>query len=218
LQIKDGTLFINSAAVPFPPKSEMYYDVESKGQVLDPTTMKEEYDVDMDGEKSELIPRTDRGKNQYTIQLTWDAKEKMIKNGFANSIKLHMEPGRTSFPYDSIHKDWVVDNYGPLWVPKKDASITITPENYSIYNRIINVYEHNKAEWRAGKLFINDSATSQYTFKMNYYWMMGDNRHGSQDSRFWGFVPEDHVVGEAWLIWMSWEHGVRWSRLFRRIH
>jgi signal peptidase I len=218
LQIKDGTLFINSAAVPFPPKSEMYYDVESKGQVLDPTTMKEEYDVDMDGEKSELIPRTDKGKNQYTIQLTWDAKEKMIKNGFANSIKLHMEPGRTSFPYDSIHKDWVVDNYGPLWVPKKDASITITPENYSIYNRIINVYEHNKAEWRAGKLFINDSATSQYTFKMNYYWMMGDNRHGSQDSRFWGFVPEDHVVGEAWLIWMSWEHGVRWSRLFRRIH
>jgi signal peptidase I len=218
LQLKDGTLFINGAAVPFPPKSEMFYDVETKGQALDPTSMKEEYDVDTDPEKGEMIPLPDKKKNMYKILLTWDAKEKMVKNGFANNIVLHMEPERTTFPYDTIHTGWVIDNYGPLWVPKKGVTITITPDNYSIYSRIINVYEHNTSDWRDGKLYINNVATNQYTFKMNYYWMMGDNRHGSQDSRFWGFVPEDHVVGEAWLIWMSWEHGVRWSRLFHRIH
>ena len=142
----------------------------------------------------------------------------MLKNGFAKSITLFQLPEHPSFPYDTIHTNWMLNNYGPIWVPKKDAAITLTPENYSIYSRIINVYEHNTSEWKDGKLYINGTATNQYTFKMNYYWMMGDNRHGSQDSRFWGFVPEDHVVGEAWLIWMSWEHGVRWSRLFRRIH
>jgi signal peptidase I len=71
---------------------------------------------------------------------------------------------------------------------------------------------------RDGKIFINGTETNQYTFKMNYYWMMGDNRHQSQDSRFWGFVPEDHVVGSAWIIWMSWQNGIRWNRLFRGIH
>lgn len=217
LQVRDGTLIINGAAVPFPPKSEMYYEVETKGQPLDATAMKEEYDVDMDPEKSELIPRSDKGKNSYIMLLTWDAKEKMQKNGFATSINLYMKKDRTDFPYDTIHNTWAVDNYGPIWVPKKGATITLTHENYSVYSRIINVYEHNTSEWKDGKLIINGTATDQYTFKMNYYWMMGDNRHGSQDSRFWGFVPEDHVVGEAWLIWMSWNHGVRWSRLFHRI-
>jgi signal peptidase I len=141
----------------------------------------------------------------------------MLKSGFAKSINLNMTKERPDFPIDTIHT-WTKDNYGPIWVPKKGATITITPENYSVYSRIINVYEHGVSDWRNGKLFINNTETNQYTFKMNYYWMMGDNRHGSQDSRFWGFVPEDHVVGEAWLIWMSWEHGVRWSRLFHRIH
>ena len=219
LQVKDGTLIINGAAVPFPPKSEMYYEVETNGQVLDPGAMKAEYDVDMDTEKQqpELYTNTEKGKNNYIMLLTAEAKDKMIKSGFAKKITLNMTGERPDFPIDTVHS-WTKDNYGPIWVPKKDATITLTPQNYSIYSRIINVYEHNSAEWKEGKLYINGAATNQYTFKMNYYWMMGDNRHGSQDSRFWGFVPEDHVVGEAWLIWMSWEHGVRWSRLFRRIH
>jgi signal peptidase I len=82
---------------------------------------------------------------------------------------------------------------------------------------VIHDYEGNKFEMRAGKFYLNEQPVTQYTFKMNYYWMMGDNRHGSQDSRFWGFVPEDHIVGEAALIWMSWNKGVRWSRLFKKI-
>ncbi len=218
LQVKDGTLIINGAAVPFPPKSEMYYNVETKGQVLDPAAMKENYDVDMDADKNELIPRADLGKDNFIMLLTSDARQKMEKDGFAKSISLYMKKDRTDFPYDTVHTTWTVDNYGPVWVPKKGVTITLTADNYSVYSRIINVYEHNTFSWNEGKPVINGTPTNQYTFKMNYYWMMGDNRHGSQDSRYWGFVPEDHVVGEAWLIWMSWDHGVRWSRLFRRIH
>jgi signal peptidase I len=220
LQVKDGILLINGAAVPFPPKSEMYYDVETKGQALDAASMKEEYDVDIEGapdKQTEFEASAAGVNNHYIMLLTEDAKEKMLKSGFAKSINLNMTKERPDFPIDTIHT-WTKDNYGPIWVPKKGATITITPENYSVYSRIINVYEHGVSDWRNGKLFINNTETNQYTFKMNYYWMMGDNRHGSQDSRFWGFVPEDHVVGEAWLIWMSWEHGVRWSRLFHRIH
>jgi signal peptidase I len=95
--------------------------------------------------------------------------------------------------------------------------LTLTAENYPVYERAIRVYEGNKLEMREGRIWLNDHPVNQYTFKMNYYWMMGDSRHGSQDSRFWGFVPEDHIVGEAWRIWMSWDHGVRWGRLFKRI-
>ena len=110
-----------------------------------------------------------------------------------------------------------MDNYGPVWVPKKDATIQLTPDNIIRYKRCIAVYEGNKFEERNGQYFINDKPATSYTFKMNYYWMMGDNRHNSLDSRFWGFVPEDHVVGKASLIWFSYDNGPRWSRIFMKI-
>lgn len=175
--------------------------------------MKEEYNLDItngDELQSSSVP------NQYRMLLTWRAREKMLKNGLAKSIVPEIDSMKDVYPYDHIH-NWTRDNYGPIWLPAKGATLTVTPENYSIYERSIRVYEGNKLEMTDGKIFINDKETNQYTYKMNYYWMMGDNRHGSQDSRYWGFVPEDHVVGEAWLIWMSWDKGVRWHRLFQKI-
>ncbi len=117
---------------------------------------------------------------------------------------------------------WTRDDYGPIWIPKKGATVQLTLDNYAIYERPIRAYEGNKLEIRNGQIFINDQPATSYTFKMDYYWMMGDNRHNSADSRYWGFVPEDHIVGKPIFIWWSsdpdrgiFSGGIRWSRLFR---
>ncbi|MCR5270703.1 MAG: signal peptidase I [Prevotella sp.] len=116
---------------------------------------------------------------------------------------------------------WTRDNYGPVWIPKKGETIDLTLDNIAIYERPIKVYEKNDMQIRDGKIFINGKETKQYTFKMDYYWMMGDNRHNSADSRYWGFVPEDHIVGKPIFIWWSKDpdrgliSGIRWNRLFR---
>ena len=120
---------------------------------------------------------------------------------------------------------WTEDNFGPITIPEKGMTIPLTLENLPIYKRVIEVYEHNELEVKEGYIFINGEQADSYTFKMNYYWLMGDSRHNSLDSRFWGFVPEDHVVGKAVFIWLSldpdldWSDGkIRWDRLFSFIH
>lgn len=131
---------------------------------------------------------------------------------------VNTSPENTLFPYfTDTTNHWSADNYGPLWIPAKGATIDLTPDNLTRYRRCIEVYEGNDVVINNGKVFINDKETTKYTFKMNYYFMMGDNRHNSLDSRFWGFVPEDHVVGKASLIWFSWEGGPRWKRIFNTI-
>jgi len=122
------------------------------------------------------------------------------------------------FPYDTINCKWDVDSYGPIEIPKKGETITLSPQNISLYRRLITNYENNTLEESNGKYIINGKETTTYTTKYNYYWMMGDNRHRSQDSRYWGFVPETHVVGKASLIWFSWNDGPRWKRIFNFIN
>ena len=116
---------------------------------------------------------------------------------------------------------WTRDNYGPIWIPKKGATVKLTMDNIAIYERPIRVYEHNNLVVKNNRIYINGKPANSYTFKMDYYWMMGDNRHNSEDSRYWGFVPEDHIVGKPIFIWWSSDpdrhgfSGIRWNRLFR---
>jgi len=218
IQLKNQVIYINGQAQTFPPESQTRYVVTTKGQALDETVMAEEYNLDVNN-TTEVAPTTT--PNTYSMLLTWAAHEKMLKNGLATNIVpeiVDVVPEQPVFPFTAVNgKTWALDNYGPLWIPARGATLTLTPDNYPAYERAIRVYEHNEFEMKDGKFLLNGQPVTTYTFKMNYYWMMGDNRHESQDSRFWGFVPEDHVVGEAWLIWMSWNHGVRWKRLFRKI-
>ena len=119
---------------------------------------------------------------------------------------------------------WNVDNFGPIIIPKKGWTVKLDSMTFPLYERCIEVYENNKVKVDGNNIIINGAKADTYTFKMNYYWMMGDNRHDSEDSRYWGFVPEDHIVGKALFVWMSWDDNetflskIRWSRLFRGIH
>ncbi|AMR27919.1 S26 family signal peptidase [Hymenobacter psoromatis] len=143
-------------------------------------------------------------------------------------------PANTLFPdaadfhvsgaVSAVPRHWQLDNYGPLAVPKKGQTIQLTPANAAIYYKIVAQYEHNQGiTWKDGLIQQHGRPLTQYTVKQNYYFMMGDNRHNSEDSRFWGFVPEDHLVGKAVLVWLSLDpnadffHKVRWNRLFRPV-
>lgn len=164
---------------------------------------------------------------QYILPLT----DKMLEElkGFTNVTevqKLLDAPGRWDpniFPADSRFP-WNVDNFGPLKVPARGETVQLTTDNLPLYHRIIDIYEENDLEVKDSTIMINGQPATSYTFKMDYYWMMGDNRHNSADSRYWGFVPEDHVVGKASFIWLSLDKDksflkkIRFNRLFRGIH
>ena len=210
VEVRNNVVLINDKQQPTPPKAVIKYIVTTAGQTLDPEVLKSEYDVDFD-------QISQNGSGAYLMPLTEDARAKMLQTGLAKQIVPNtQENDFPVFPYDSIHR-WSRDNFGPIWIPKKGEKLDLTPENYSLYERAIRVYEGNQFEMRNGQFMLNGQAVTSYTFKMDYYWMMGDNRQGSQDSRYWGFVPEDRIVGKAWLIWFSWEDGPRWNRLFRTV-
>ena len=128
------------------------------------------------------------------------------------------EIGVEFFPNNSGYS-WTQDNFGPLYVPQKGATIDLTTENLPLYRRIIEKYEGHKLDVVDNQIIIDGVPADSYTFALDYYWTMGDNRHNSADSRFWGFVPEDHIVGKASFIAFSMgENGIRWSRIFNKIN
>lgn len=221
LKVVRGKLWVNGKLSPWEPGMQYRYQIQTNGEFLSTHFLDEI-----------KIPKADRGYDPETA--TWDMpltlkdSTAIQKLGGRIFMKRYCnEDGENSwqsmYPGDSEFK-WTEDYYGPIWIPKKGVSIALTPRNWKLYVRVIQDYEGNQVKYENGKAYINGQLRTSYTFKMNYYWMMGDNRHNSLDSRFWGFVPEDHVVGKASLIWLSLDpdksfpFNIRWDRLFKSVH
>ncbi len=214
LQVVNGIVMINDKPQPLFPESERMYIMTATPNIfLDDDKLKEIgiYVREEQGDKT-LI-----GNNTYLINITNKEMANLKLPAGVTITDYIREPENSLFPYYDSSNHWSADNYGPIIVPKRGSSIELTPDNIIRYRRCIEVYEANKFEIRNAVVYINDKPATSYTFKMNYYWMMGDNRHQSLDSRYWGFVPEDHIVGKASMIWFSWENGPRWNRIFQRI-
>ena len=157
----------------------------------------------------------------YFTPLTESMVEQMLKMDNVISVERFTAEDE-AFPHNEAY-NWTADNFGPLWIPKKGETIELNEKTWPLYERVIDVYEDNDVEVRGGEYYINGEKCDKYTFKMDYYWMMGDNRHNSADSRYWGFVPEDHIVGKASFIWLSLDANksfpanIRWERLFNKV-
>ena len=217
VQVKNGSLFINNQPAFIPSGSQTEYLIETNGTPFTEDFLKEGLEIDMDNPGDQL--RVDNTKpGTIVLNMTAEEAAKVRKQPNVKTMVPYSENfvGQT-FPNDEINYPWTVDNYGPLTIPKKGNVLLVNAQTIALYRRLIITYEQNTMEEVNGKFIINGKEATTYTAKYNYFWMMGDNRHRSQDSRYWGFVPETHVVGKASLIWFSWDKGPRWKRLFNSI-
>lgn len=215
LEIKNGQVFVNGKANPNSPTSQISFFVRTDGSSINPQTL-----IDMN------ISAREEAFGVYSLHMTYEQAETVKSWPIVKEVQPKINADNLYspdiFPHDP-HYAWNEDNFGPLVVPGRGLTLQIDTTNIVLYRRVIETYEGNKVAIRGGQILINDKPASSYTFKMNYYWMMGDNRHNSLDSRFWGFVPEDHIVGRAKFIWMSFDTNgsflskIRWNRIFQGI-
>ena len=211
LQIKDHIVYLDGKANKEPDNVQYTYRMKLK-QNLSDEVMK-----DLGITMEDLMSLNTLGY----MPLTKRAADELKRQQLVEGIELNTEAEEWDIYPLNGNLHWTRDNYGPIWIPKKGEKIAINMDNIAIYERPIRTYEGNQLEIKDNKIFINGQEAKEYTFKLDYYWMMGDNRHNSLDSRYWGFVPEDHIVGKPIFIWWSSDpdrsgfSGVRWNRLFR---
>ncbi len=212
LQIKNRIIYLNGKANKEPDNVQYTYYVKLKGNLPD------DFMHDLGISMEDL---TNLNQNGYLPLTKKAAKALSARKDLVASVRLNTDQYVGDlYPLNAV-TGWTRDNYGPVWIPQKGKSIRLTMDNIAVYERPIRIYEGNDLEVKNGHIYINGKIANSYTFKMDYYWMMGDNRHNSADSRYWGFVPEDHIVGKPIFIWWSSDpdrkgfEGVRWSRLFR---
>jgi len=226
LSVKNGFVFINGKQLKLPEraKPQFTYTGVTKGQPFNPQTLYKVYDI-TDG--FGYNPTT----NEFTfVAITEETFERLKNHPNVASIQRSADTVSKSsrlFPNDRAR--WNNDNFGPIYIPKKGVTVKITPESMPFYKEIIETYEgseyglNNKLSLNGTQVLLNGNPISEYTFHQNYYWMMGDNRNNSEDSRTWGYVPENHVVGKPIFIWLSWDSNasgfdkIRWDRVFTTV-
>lgn len=219
IAVKDAQVYINGQAMENPAGLQKWYTLESSTSINPRLFVK--YGV------TERGSGTEDGKFYYSINATETAVSDLKSLDFVTDVYPDIIPADATnspyatFPYNKDLFNWNRDNFGEVTIPKEGMTIELTPENIALYKGVITTFDHNdNAEVKDGKVYLDGKEITSYTFNQDYYFMMGDNRYESDDSRFWGFVPEDHVVGKAVFIWMSIDadgsflNKIRWNRLF----
>lgn len=212
IEIKNREVFIDGNAIA-EPKDVMYTYLIYSQQALSPKVIRDKYNIS--------LGHYYQDHKVYRAALT--TAEANILRDFSSVDSVIVESHRAQNDFSIFPNvpeyNWTVDNFGPLWIPKKAETVELNLDNLPLYRRVIEIYENNDLNVEGNDIYINGQKTTSYTFQQDYYFMMGDNRHNSADSRFWGFVPHDHIVGKAVFIWFSKdpETGVRWKRLFSTV-
>ena len=220
LAIKDGIIFVNGKKLIIPERAKPQFSYK---MAIDPAVS-----IDFESLFKELDITDRYGINNTKDTIYFSALPATSVERFKNvpGIKsvtriIHKEIDKSIFPHT---ENWNVDNFGPIYIPQAGKTVALNLKTLPFYSRIITEYEKNKLEIKGSDIYINGAKANSYTFQQNYYWMMGDNRHNSEDSRFWGYVPEDHIVGKPIFIWMSWDSNgvgimnkIRWNRLFTTV-
>ena len=219
LEVRDCQVYINGQKAQNPDRLQFMYIVSHPSGLQ--LTKKERKNLDINEEDMQQIDI-----NHFVFRLNAEQKNLIEKKGY--DVQMWKdddgEYDPDIFPHDSNYK-WNKDFFGPITIPRKGMTVEITPENIALYEKVIHNYEGHDVQVQDGKVLIDGQVATNYTFAMDYYFMMGDNRHNSADSRFWGFVPEDHIVGKASIVWLSidkfktWSDKgkVRWKRMFKKI-